>query len=148
MITKEKIQESFIGGIDCAQVIIEYFSKDLDITTEEARKIGASFGGGMYQGSSCGAYIGALIVLGMKYGHHTLNAPEEKVEFLKKLGKFQLEFQEKYKTNICKEMLKVDITTEEGLNEALQKNLLTEFCPMVVFNTIQMLENIIKEEGI
>ena len=66
---KENIAELFMKGIDCSQVVAGEFAEELGITQEEAYKMAAGFGGGMGIGETCGAVVGAMIVLGMKYGH-------------------------------------------------------------------------------
>ena len=66
---QEEIRELFIKGIDCSQVVAGAFAEEMGMTEEEARKVSACFGGGMMCGETCGAVTGALMVLGMKYGH-------------------------------------------------------------------------------
>ena len=66
---KKEIAELFMKGIDCSQVVVGAFAEELGITTEEAYKMSAAFGGGMGLGETCGAVVGAMIVLGLKYGH-------------------------------------------------------------------------------
>ena len=61
---KEKIAELFMKGIDCSQVVAGAFAEELGITQEEAYKMAAGFGGGMGIGETCGAVVGAMIVLG------------------------------------------------------------------------------------
>ena len=81
-------------GIDCSQVVAGAFAEELGITQEEAYKMAAGFGGGMGIGETCGAVVGAMIVLGMKYGHFDTEHMEQKeimnakrAEFLEKFGK-------------------------------------------------------------
>lgn len=91
---KENIAELFMKGIDCSQVVAGEFAEELGITQEEAYKMAAGFGGGMGIGETCGAVVGAMIVLGMKYGHFDTEHMEQKdimngkrAEFLEKFGK-------------------------------------------------------------
>lgn len=66
---KKEIAELFMKGIDCSQVVVGAFVEELGITTEEAYKMSAGICGGMGLGETCGAVVGAMIVLGLKYGH-------------------------------------------------------------------------------
>ena len=75
---KERIAELFMKGIDCSQVVAGAFAEELGITQEEAYKMAAGFGGGMGIGETCGAVVGAMIVLGMKYGHFDTEHMEQK----------------------------------------------------------------------
>ena len=52
---KKEIAELFMKGIDCSQVVVGAFAEELGITTEEAYKMSAAFGGGMGLGETCGA---------------------------------------------------------------------------------------------
>ena len=62
---KKEIAELFMKGIDCSQVVVGAFAEELGITTEEAYRMSAAFGGGMGLGETCGAVVGAMIVLGL-----------------------------------------------------------------------------------
>ena len=75
---KEKIAELFMKGIDCSQVVAGAFAEELGITQEEAYKMAAGFGGGMEIGETCGAVVGAMIVLGLKFGHCDTEHMEQK----------------------------------------------------------------------
>ena len=76
---KKEIAELFMKGIDCSQVVVGAFAEELGITTEEAYKMSAAFGGGMGLGETCGAVVGAMIVLGLKYD---ISKPEEMQKIL------------------------------------------------------------------
>ena len=67
--TKEEIKDLFMQGIDCSQVVTTEFAEKMQLTEEQARKVSACFGGGMMCGETCGAVTGALMVIGMVYGH-------------------------------------------------------------------------------
>ena len=46
---------------------------------------------------------------------------------------------------ICNDLLKCDVSTPEGRKYAFDHNLFTEFCPLMVANAVDVLEQIIKE---
>ena len=69
MIEESMIREKFIKGYDCSQVVLSYFAERLGITEEMANKVSACFGGGMMHGDTCGAFTGAIMAVGLKYGH-------------------------------------------------------------------------------
>ncbi len=50
------------------------------------------FGGGMFCGSTCGAVTGALMAIGLKYGHSMPATPHIKEENIAKLMKFREKF--------------------------------------------------------
>ena len=66
---KAQVADLFMRGQDCSQVVLSQFADVLGISQENANRITACFGGGSGIGETCGAVIGALMVIGMKYGH-------------------------------------------------------------------------------
>ena len=49
---------------NCAQAVVVPFARDMGLIREQAYAIGLNFGGGMGCGGTCGALVGALMVLG------------------------------------------------------------------------------------
>ena len=121
---KKEIAELFMKGIDCSQVVVGAFAEELGITTEEAYKMSAAFGGGMGLGETCGAVVGAMIVLGLKYGHCEVEHMGQKDIMNAKRAEFLQKFQEKYAVCNCKGLLKHDISKpEEVLAKAKELNI-------------------------
>ena len=52
---EKAIQEKFMQGYDCSQVVMVHFAERLGISEEIANKVSACFGGGMMQADTCGA---------------------------------------------------------------------------------------------
>ncbi len=50
---------------NCAQSVLIPFAREMGLSEEQAKNLGAHFGSGMRHGSTCGAVTGALMVLGM-----------------------------------------------------------------------------------
>ena len=129
----------FEKGYMCSQAVFAAFSPDFGLDKELALKIGACFGSGMRKGEVCGACTGALMVLGLKYG-------ESKTESDEACEKFLDEFKKENGSYICNELLKCDITTQEGKEFAIENNLFKEFCPLMVESAARITEKIINEE--
>ena len=79
----EKAQEYFKKGFNCSQAVFTTFAVELGMSEEMALKVATQFGGGARKGEMCGAVSGALMVLGMKYGHYHEGALEEKANAYK-----------------------------------------------------------------
>ena len=135
-------RELFMKGIDCSQVVVGAFAEELGITTEEAYKMSAAFGGGMGLGETCGAVVGAMIVLGLKYGHCEVEHMGQKDIMNAKRAEFLQKFQEKYAVCNCKGLLKHDISKPEEMQKILDEGLLFDFCPEVVKDSITILKEI------
>jgi len=137
-----KILNSFLEGFDCSQVVLTSVSEELGIDDITAKKISACFGGGMFCGSTCGAITGALMAIGLKYGHSMPNTPEVKNKNIAKLMEFKEKFLEKYDSVICKELLGYDISDPEDMEKIMEKQLLTTFCPKLVSDVISTLKEV------
>ncbi len=139
---KTQIAELFGKGIDCSQVVVGAYARELGITKEEAYKMAAAFGGGMGVGETCGAVVGAMIVLGLKYGHFDTEDMGQKDVMNKKRALFLEKFQEKYGSSRCKELLKHDISKPEEMQKILEEGLLFDFCPEVVRDSLEILKTL------
>lgn len=141
--TKEEIKNLFTQGIDCSQVVTGAFAEKMGMTEEQARKVSSCFGGGMMCGETCGAVTGALMVIGMVYGHSREGDQSQKEIMAVKTGEFKKLFGEKYSTCICRELLGHDISKPGEMEKVLEKGLMFDFCPRVVEDTIDILEKIL-----
>lgn len=144
-LNKEDIAKLFQNGIDCSQIIVDEERKDLGLTREEALKMSAAFGGGMGIGETCGAVIGAMIVLGLKYGNTGENQPEQKTLLNEKRAEFIKRFTKLYPSCVCKELLGYDFSKPEEVGKIFEENLLFDFCPNVVRATLNILEEMKKQ---
>jgi C_GCAxxG_C_C family probable redox protein len=141
----EVVAEKFAKGFDCSQVVVEHFAEEVGLSKEVANKISACFGGGMSRGETCGAVVGALMILGMRAGQYDENHMEQKEIMEAKREEFYKKFLEKYPSCICKNLLGYDITKTEELQKIVEKGLLTSFCPQVVTDVIEILEDMHKK---
>lgn len=137
--TEEKVLKLFLQGFDCSQVVLSHFAESLELDDVTAKKISACFGGGMYSGETCGAVTGALMALGLNYGHYLPNDSEQKNINLEKIAAFNTAFAERYPSAICKEILQYDISDPEERNVIMEKGLLTTLCPKLVCDVIHLL---------
>lgn len=140
---EQKVLNAFSEGFDCSQVVLSSVAAELGIDNVTAKKVSACFGGGMFCGSTCGAVTGALMAIGLKYGHSMPNTPEIKNENIAKLVEFKGKFLEKYDSVICKELLGYDISIPEDMEKVMEKQLLTTFCPKLVADVISTLKEVI-----
>jgi C_GCAxxG_C_C family probable redox protein len=142
-----QIKADFIQGYDCSQVVLRNFANQLGISEDEANRIAAGFGGGMLLGSTCGAYTGGLIAIGLKYGHSNPEGLlEQKNIMTAKNMKFHEKFLQEFGTVICKDLIGYDVSTEEGLKGALDSGKLVEYCPCLAYKVMEIVEEILQDE--
>lgn len=97
----------------------------------------------MQCGETCGAVTGALMVIGLKYGHSVNNDLKQKEIMREKTSEFKRLFAEKYVSCMCRELLGHDISKADEMEQVLEQGLLLDFCPCVVRDIIEILEKMI-----
>ena len=143
--TEEKVIEMFKSGLDCGQVITCAVAKDLGIDEKTALKSAAAFGGGIFEADMCGAYIGGLIAVGLKYGHSEPNDGEGKAQLIRKVFEYKEKFSELEncsKGNGCRDILGYNLTVKEDAEKIEEKNLLFTVCPKLVVDIINIVNGL------
>lgn len=141
--TEKEVLKMFGEGFDCSQVVLSNVHEKLGITEEDALKIGACFGGGMWHGETCGCVMGALTAIGLKYATTEPNNQEAKDKLLKIKSEFEEAFCKKNGSCICKEILGYDLSKPEEMKKIQEEKLLETKCPKVVLSTCEILEKMI-----
>lgn len=142
----KQITEEFMKGYDCSQVVLRHFAEKLGITEDEANRVSACFGGGMMLGSVCGTYTGALMAIGLKYGHSNPEGlMDQKNIMMAKTAEFNQRFTQEFGTVVCKELIGYDVSTPEGLQGALDSGKMIGYCPGVAEKVINIVEEIMKD---
>ena len=67
MMSNEEIAQKFAEQ-NCAQMILARYAQHLGANEAQLMKLGFGLLGGMQDGSVCGAYLAAVLVLGLAYG--------------------------------------------------------------------------------
>ncbi len=119
----------FKSGFNCAQVVFNAFSDELDIDKNTALTISSGFGGSMArQQKSCGAVTSAYMVIGILAGRNITDNTERKEKAYEIIWKFnELFISENGSTN-CKELLNCNISSKEGLDYAEKNKLFEKVC--------------------
>lgn len=138
----EKASQYFKQKFHCSQAVLASFAEELGLTEEQALKLGGCFGAGMCKGEVCGACVGALMVLGMKFGQYEIENIESRVKTNKVTERFLDEFGKMNGSYLCKELLNCDVATEAGRKYAKEHNLFTEFCPKMVVSAVELIEKL------
>ena len=141
--TEDKARECFMGGIDCSQVVFGDVAERLGFDKETAWKIAACFGGGMFCGERCGCVTGALMAIGLKYGHCVPGDQETKAEMMGVLKEFTDAFTEENGSLICKELIKYDVSDPDELAAAIESGIMFDLCPKLAVSACEILEDLI-----
>lgn len=142
MNVKETAVKYFSEGFNCAQSVFAAFAEKYGLSKDIALKIGCGFGGGMRNGEVCGAVTGAIMVIGLRYGHINGNDNEGKSLCYQKTLEFTQAFHEKNKSIVCRDILGYDISTPDGMKTAAEKGLFKTTCVDMIKNAIEILERL------
>lgn len=137
---KEQVAELFMRGQDCSQVVISHYADELGLPADEANRLAAAFGGGTGIGETCGAVIGAMMVIGMKYGHNGPDDMEQRNVLMAKRAEFIEKWKERRGSCMCRDLLGDDISTQEGLGRILEAGTMFTLCPELVLDAIDILD--------
>lgn len=145
MTHKELALDYFDRKFHCSQAVLAAFKDEIGLTEKQALKLGACFESGMRKGEVCGACTGALMVLGLLYGQYDKADPQSRETANQVNDLMMNRFAEVCGSYICNDLLGCDVRTEEGIKYSFDNNLFTEFCPKMVANAVDVLEEIISE---
>ncbi len=138
----------FSNSANCCQSTLAAFADDLGLTQLQALSLGSGFGGGMcQQGKTCGAVTGAYMALGMISSKKFTLAPELKENTYRLMDNFNQKFINNNGSLECKTLLGHDISTPQGKEAALSKDLFSTLCPRLVENAVEIVEQIIAESS-
>ena len=130
----------FREGCACSQAILAAYGKPLGLSRQTALHISAGFEAGMYMGQVCGAVAGALMVLGLRHAGPNSRTPAGRAELRARVIEFRKRFKERNGSLICRELLRTDISTPEGMAEAKQQKLFRTRCVNMVKDAAEILE--------
>lgn len=140
MSRNEQGSQCFEQGFNCTQVVLSTFCDDYGLSKDVGLKIAGGMGSGVRSANICGAVTGAILVIGLKYGHDKAEDHNAKNMCNQKTEEFLRRFEEIHGTVICRELLECDIFTEEGRERAMNLNLFTTVCADYVSDAIDILE--------
>jgi C_GCAxxG_C_C family probable redox protein len=134
----------FKMGFHCSQSVLEAYAEDFGLEPELTRRLASAIAGGSTVGGECGAVASGYLVLGLKYGqtvpaHGNL---EREKELWDRVKRFVSEFTKRHGAINCRELLGIDVSTEEGWKEGNQMNLFRTRCPNFIRDAITILDSL------
>jgi len=144
---EEKIQralDSYASGFNCAQSVVAAFSEAVNVDAQTLCKLSSCFGGGMRMGAACGAFSGALMVLGMRYGFGEYSEDgkafieEKTIDFIA-LWKAQVGFTD------CRSILGIDVSDPAQRQAAKENHVFEQKCPNCIEAGVRILQQMMEE---
>lgn len=135
----------FNNNFNCSQAVFTVFATEYGISEELALKLATSFGGGARSGEMCGAVSGALMVLGLKYGHFNAENNEQKQKAYSLVNEFVNRFKEINRSIVCRDLLGYDLSKPDEFEIIASKGLCKTICPNMVRSAVDILEQMLCE---
>ncbi len=120
----------FEQGFTCGQAVLAAFAERHGLDRDAALKLACAFGGGVARtGSTCGAVNGALVAIGLAHGRTRLEDLAAREKTYDAARALLDRFRREHGSDVCRELLGVDIGTEAGREAATNAGLFRSRCP-------------------
>jgi C_GCAxxG_C_C family probable redox protein len=131
----KKASELYGGGLYCSQAVLGAFCEEYGLDEPLAFRISFGLNSGCRCADVCGAVSGAILVIGLKYGNDKTVCNLKTEEYIKI-------FKERNGSIICRDLLGCDISTPDGKEKAITKNLFKTRCVDMVIDAAQILDDL------
>ncbi|MBN2716876.1 MAG: C_GCAxxG_C_C family protein [Deltaproteobacteria bacterium] len=135
---------TMLKGYNCAQSVLSAFSDELGLPVKDALRVAGAFGGGMAcMGQMCGAVTGAFMTIGLAHAKTKEGEDAEKARGYALVREFSARFAEKHGTLQCRELIDMELSTDEGMARALASGVFQTKCVMYVEDAVAILEELL-----
>ncbi|MBR5513650.1 MAG: C_GCAxxG_C_C family protein [Ruminococcus sp.] len=141
----DKAVQLFTMGYNCSQAVLTAFAEDFGLDEKLTLMLGTQFGGGARNAEICGAVSGALMVLGLKFGHYEAGNSVQKSRAYAIAVDYTNRFKELNRSIVCRDLLGYDLTKPEEKAVIAEKNLFGDICPKMIKSAVEILETVIAD---
>ena len=134
----EEAAKLFNSGFNCSQSVLAVFSEELGLDRDTALKLTSGFGSGMNRGEICGTVSGAVMALGLKFGHCKSDDRETRRNMRNTAKEFTRRFEAKNGCLICRDLLQNAIASEQEDAETGGRK-----CTKFVMDSVEILEEML-----
>jgi C_GCAxxG_C_C family probable redox protein len=136
----------FDEGYSCAQSLLGVYGPLFGLDRENALRLAAPFAGGISRTDGpCGAVTGAILVLGLKYGH---SHPDDEAgaDRIRQLTRdFLARYRERKGSTLCTDILGANLSVPADLERVEAGDLYDVSCPDAVRTAACLLEEMLAE---
>ncbi len=141
--TRSEVIAKFAAGLHCSHCSLCPWAGELGYDEEDLSRVASPFGGGMFRGETCGAVSGSLMAIGLAVG----GSEREQIGRAKELAvEFQRQFEERFGSTICRELIGFDIRDPEQQKKAAESGIMMDLCPELVCGSVEICNKILAEE--
>lgn len=144
MTNPERAELLFRQGFACSQAILASFAEDQGLLAERGLRLGEGFAGGICGlGRTCGAVLGAVMVIGLKHGRTRADDLPARESTGARVRRFMTLFERSHGSTECRQLLGCAIDTPEKRQAARDSGLFLRVCPPLVRSAAELLEEIL-----
>ena len=136
--------EHFASGCNCSQAVLASFAQRLGLDTPTAIRLATGFGVGMARGGACGAVTGAVMVLGLAGGGGGPGGAAAKTATYARVKEFYDQFIDRHGSIICRDLLGLDPSTPQGLEQARREQRFQTVCSRFVADAAALVETMLR----
>ena len=141
----QRALDFFDGGYACSQAVLLAFAKDFGLDEQTAKRISATFGGGMGRlREKCGALTGAFMGLGLAFGNSDPLDMKTKLAAYKRVRDLDATINDSLGCTNCADILKKYVKSTDDVTQRKHHQII---CRRVVTETTQALYDILAEAG-
>ncbi len=134
----------FEQGFTCSQAVLAAFAERHGLARDTALKVACAYGGGVARtGSTCGAVSGALMAIGLAHGRSRVEDEAARERTYDATRAFLERFRREHGSDLCRELLGVDIGTPEGREHAAKEGLFRSRCPLFVRSACRIVSSLV-----
>lgn len=136
--------EMMIRGENCAQAVLAAVGGELGLDRDRALKLASGFGAGMGRRQEvCGAVTAGIMAIGLRHGSAVVGDKEAKEKTYALTRELMARFQAEFGSCLCRDLLRLDLRTEEGQKKYAQENLGEKVCRPCVRAAVRILGTIL-----
>ena len=136
--------DHFANGCNCSQSVLASFAERLGLDAPTAIRLATGFGVGMARGGACGAVSGAVMVLGLAGGGGGPGGAAAKAATYARAKEFYDKFIDLHGSIICRDLMGVDPSTPEGLEQARREMRFHNVCSKLVADAAVLVETMLR----
>ena len=143
----ERAVDYYGRNFNCTQGVFTTYAIEHGLDEKLALKLATNFGGGARKGEMCGAVSGALMVLGLLYGHSESDDFDTKAKAYAMSEEYMNRFIKKNGSAVCRELLGYDLSRPDEKAIIIEKNLFRTVCPDMIRSAVEILDEMIEEHN-
>lgn len=129
----------FLERYSCSQAVFAAFAPSLGVERRESLRLSAALGGGLRAGSTCGAVLGALLVLGLARCDDDCT-PDNRQSVVAAVDSFNEQFEARVGSMTCPGVLGYDVRDSEQRAVVQDLGLRESTCLTAVRTAAEILE--------